>query len=65
MWQKERGEPPCGCETVEKMKYGVENGIKEKCKGTNHYHDLESHNEKDNDADAGCNLRYYFLNFGS
>lgn len=43
------------------MKYWVEYRIKEKRKGTDHYHDFKSHQKKDDDADASTDPRQSFL----
>jgi hypothetical protein len=51
--QKERDEPPCRHKLVEPVKHRVEDGIEEEGEGADHDHDLESHDEKGDDADAG------------
>jgi hypothetical protein len=56
MGQEKRGEPARGGIASQPVQYGIENRVEKKGKRANHDHDFKGHDEKNNDAAAGCNL---------
>ena len=56
MWQKERREPARGPVGIQPVQDGIEHGVEEEGKGTDHDHDLEGHDEEQEDAALGGDL---------